>query len=385
MSDRLAQSYDDLASVAAGVLRGFVVCEVDELPLAVLAAAAGVSEAEAGPVADGLVRDGWLTARGPGWFATTSAARAALGGLAPTRRGADAMAAAARGVGEHLRAAAAVVRRGFADAERDPLGWARRHGPLVAGVVRSAHRHGEARLAVEIAAVWWRVTEDVPEAPWRHDLARAGEEAAIAVRDPAALADLLSRSAGCAVRAGDFATAEAQWVRALAVFREAGDQAAGIDVLRSLGSLYRRWGRLHRALDVYLDLLATHESIGDGAAIVETLGWLEEVLLAAGRPEAAEEHLARAVGMAETSTRFDERARAELLILLGRARWHAGRPGPARQAFSGALALLVDRDEARADQVRAMLATGDGRRLPGDDGERDTGSGPGAPPPAPAE
>ncbi|MFD9965959.1 hypothetical protein [Amycolatopsis sp. NPDC058986] len=217
---------------------------------------------------------------------------------------------------------------------------------------------------VELARSWWGSAGRVADQRWSTALASAGERAAITARDPAALAELLVLSARHAEQAEDLPRAEAQWVRALKIQRDRGDAHGAVAVLEALGSLYTRWARLHRAMDAYLDLLAVYEKTQDGHGVLMTSQRLGAVLMLAERPAAAVEYLSRADLYAADDDRIDDSAHAELLIMLGRAQWGAGRTGPARRTFSRALARLVDVDDQGAEYVRALLATEEGAVLP---------------------
>ncbi len=236
-------------------------------------------------------------------------------------------------------------------------------GP-VAGLMRWELGHGLAEDAVSLARAWWPLAGAVADPAWVKELAETGERAAIAIRDPAALIELLTLAAECGDRDGDWLAAEARWVRILSLAREQKNHDVVCATLITLGDFYRRWGRLHRAMDVLSDLIATYDRAHDDHGALRALRHLAVVLLDAGRAAAAVPYLVRAVALAAEDDTVGNSAHAELLIMLGRAHWMNNRIRAGREAFSGALALLVDIDADGAEYVRSLLATPDGGSLP---------------------
>ncbi|SFQ28095.1 Tetratricopeptide repeat-containing protein [Amycolatopsis rubida] len=224
--------------------------------------------------------------------------------------------------------------------------------------------HGLGEDAVRLARAWWPVAALATDSAWVNEFAETGERAAIEIRDPAALIDLLRIAAECADEAGDWLMAEARWVRVLSLARARKNYDVVCSTLTTLGGFYRRGGRLHRAMDVLSDLIATCDRVHDNRGALRALRDLASVLLAAGRAAAAVPHLVRAVTLAAEDDAVDAGTHAELLIMLGRAQWMSEKIRAGREAFSGALALLVDVDAEGADYVRSLLATPDDGSLP---------------------
>ncbi len=217
---------------------------------------------------------------------------------------------------------------------------------------------------MRLARAWWPVAGAMADPAWMKEFAEAGERAAIEIREPAALIELLTSAAECADRTGDWLMAESRWVRVLSLVRAQKKNEAVCATLSTLGDFYRRWGRLHRAMDVLSDLVATCDRAHDRQGALAALNDLAVVLLDAGRTAAAVPHLVRAVGLAAEDDAFGDRAHAGLLIMLGRAHWKSDKIRAARETFSAALALLVDIDADGADHVRSLLATPDEGSLP---------------------
>ncbi|MEU3628379.1 tetratricopeptide repeat protein [Amycolatopsis coloradensis] len=234
----------------------------------------------------------------------------------------------------------------------------------VVGLMRWELGHGLAEDVVRLARAWWPVVGMAADLAWMKEFAAVGERAAIEIRDPAALTELLTMAAESAERTGDWLMAEARWVRVLSLVRAQKNHEVVCATLATLGDFYRRWGRLHRAMDVLSDLVATCDRVHDNRGVLAALHDLAVVLLDAGRAAAAVPPLVRAVALAVEDDTVEDRARAELLILLGRAHWMSDKARAAREAFSGALALLVDADADGADYVRSLLATPDAGSLP---------------------
>jgi tetratricopeptide (TPR) repeat protein len=233
--------------------------------------------------------------------------------------------------------------------------WLAGHRADVVAGVLACDRDGLRGLGTRLAAAAWPAALLVPDPRWWADLAEAGEAVAIADRDPRALADLLHRAAATFAAHGDRVAAEERWVRALAVLRR--DGVAGQDrVLAALGSLYRDWGRLGKALDAYLGLVDVFRDAGDATGTAAALTEVGTTMHAAGRVRSAMAYFDQAdEAMSRAGTAAAEHAR--VLVWCGRTRWEQGQHSAARRRWSQALALLVDVDEGAADRVRALLAT----------------------------
>lgn len=233
--------------------------------------------------------------------------------------------------------------------------WLGGHRADVVAAVLACDHDGVRGLGTRLAAAVWPAAGLVPEPRWWTELAEAGEALAIADRDPAALADLLHRAAATFAEHGDRVSAEARWVRALAVMRR--DGLPGQDrVLGALGALYRDWGRLGKALDAYLALVDVRRDAGDQAGTAAGLTEVGATMHAAGRVRSAMEYFDQAD---EIMSRIGAKPadHARVLVWGGRTRWEQGHHSAARRRWSQALAMLVDVDDSEANLVRALLAT----------------------------
>ncbi len=147
------------------------------------------------------------------------------------------------------------------------------------------------------------MADHIIDPDWRGDLARFGEEAAIASRQPPVLADLLVRSAQVYANSGDRKAAERQWVRALAVADDMDDRDRYADLLLILGHVYRRWGRLHKALDVFEELVDERERTASSPiALATALAEVGTTMLDARRPTSAAAYLSRADDVLTSTT-----------------------------------------------------------------------------------
>jgi hypothetical protein len=187
---------------------------------------------------------------------------------------------------------------------------------------------------------------------WSHPL----EQAAIQARDPMALAAVLELSAALADRDSDRPTAEAQWIRALAVRHRLGERTELMRLLRELIEFYGTWGRWHLALDAAFELLLTAQrDESDHLGTARALADLGTTMLGANRPHDAARYLGQA---AESLSRLDSTETVEharVLAALGRAQRGDGHPILATRSFTAALALCDGHDENLADEVRALL------------------------------
>lgn len=234
--------------------------------------------------------------------------------------------------------------------------WLGEHRAEVVAAVLACDRDGVRGLGTRLAAAVWPAAGLVRDPRWWTELAEAGEALAIADRDPVVLADLLHRAATTFAGNGDRVLAEQRWVRALAVVRREG--LPGQDrVLSALGSLYRDWGRLSKALDAYLGLVDVYRDAGDPARTAAGLAEVGTTMHAAGRVRSAMGYFDQADELMGRSGAAPA-DHARVLVWCGRTRWDQGHHGAARRRWSRALAMLVDVDEAEANRVRALLATG---------------------------
>jgi tetratricopeptide (TPR) repeat protein len=234
--------------------------------------------------------------------------------------------------------------------------WLAEHCGDVTAAVLACDRDRLRELGISLATATWPAARLVPDPRWWEDLAEAGEALAIAERDPVALVDLLHGAATTFAHHGDQARAEERWVRALAITRRTGGpRDRGDTVLTALGTLYRDWGRLGKALDAYLGLVDLRREAGDPPGTAAALVEVGTTMYAAGRVSTAMDYFDRAdEALADTAGSATDHAR--ILVWCGRTRWEQGLHSAARRSWSRALALLVDVDERAADEVRELLA-----------------------------
>jgi tetratricopeptide (TPR) repeat protein len=251
--------------------------------------------------------------------------------------------------------------------------------------VRACDRAGLRPLGTALAAAAWRGAGLVPDPELWQALADAGEAVAVADRDPAALAELLHRSAVAFATSGDQLRAEAQWVRALAIVRRAlrddpddePNQARAVAVVTGLGALYRQWGRLSRALDADLELVELHRTAGEALPTAQALAQVAETLHAVGRLESAADYFTQAdAALSAIGSPVPDVVRRHVRVLesSGRVYWERGQHGGAKRHWSRALAMAIDVDDAFADRLRALLATAPAEPLPDPAQEPNTSS-----------
>ena len=240
----------------------------------------------------------------------------------------------------------------------DPGAGLAKHRAEIVAAIRACDRPGLRQPGTRLAAAIWRSAALVRDPEWWQALSEAGEALAIADRDPAALAALLDLSAATFADYGDRARAEAQWVRALAILRRA--ELDPSPVLTSLGSLYRSWGRLGKALDADLGLADARRAQDDPVGTAAALTSVANTMLTAGRLPTAADYFAQAdelLTALPTPTPATTTIHAQILVSWGHALWDQGEPTPARRHWSRALAMLIDHDDTAAAQVRTLLAT----------------------------
>lgn len=233
--------------------------------------------------------------------------------------------------------------------------WLAEHRADVVAAVLACDHDGARGLGTRLAAAVWPAAGLVRDPRWWTELAETGEALAIADRDPVALADLLHGGATTFAAHGDRVLAEERWVRALAVMRREGLPHQD-RVLDALGSLYRDWGRLSKALDAFLRLVDVRRDAGDAAGTAAGLAEVGTTMHAAGRGRSAMDYFDQADEMMGRGGAAPA-DHARVLVWCGRTRWEQGQHGAARRRWSRALAMLVDVDETEANRVRALLAT----------------------------
>jgi tetratricopeptide (TPR) repeat protein len=362
-------AYGDCPPGTAELLR--VVCALDLTVLSSPAAgvAAGLDPDQAAEAVGELVETGWVK---PGavhpvapsarrWLAGNAAAliepdRATAIIRAFTSYHADAV--------DPLRHDPAAVGRWFAD----------HHAELLAAV-RACDRTGLRPLGTALAAAVWRGAGQVGAPELWQEFAEAGEAVAVADRDPAALVELLHRSAAAFATADDRLRAEAQWVRALAIARRAlreepdnePNRIRAVSVVTDLAALYRRWGRLSKALDADLELVELHRAANEALPTAQALARVAETLRTVGRLDSAADYFEQAdAALAAIGTPVPDvvRRHARVLESCGRVSWQRGEHGAAKRHWSRALAMAIDVDDAFADRLRALLATAPSEPLP---------------------
>ncbi|MEV0675844.1 hypothetical protein AB0I60_04895 [Actinosynnema sp. NPDC050436] len=337
-----------------------------------LSVMSGEAEEEIATVVARLLAAGEVAETRPGWFAPVDDARPVDG-----RAGHDPRRSL---LVTHL--ARVAVRVAVTVAPQEHAGWPAVHGgpvpdPVEAARWTRAHRgHLVAVLSLagtagvderlcELAwALWVSTSADLrlrADAAWRRTLADCGERAARTWGNPVILAGLLERGGRVAAEAGDDVLAESQLVRALSTWHQVRDEARIATVLRMLVEVFGRSGRWHRALDAAFELVGERRRVG-GADSADALTLLGEVMVGAGRPEAAVRYWEQADLAFRDADPPSPRRHGLLLVALGRLHWTGGAHPVALRAWHRALALLVDVDDEQADRARALV-----RLRPGDD------------------
>jgi tetratricopeptide (TPR) repeat protein len=356
VSEPSADAYDLLRSDAKSIVLGLAVLELDAISAAGVAVLA--ERATPGAALVTLVRDGWIAATGQDSWSLVPAARDAVAGIARMADPALASSVAGRFAGHHLEALRP-AEAGSADDGVRAIAHVAAHRSEIVAAVGGAARRGHTELAIDLALLSWRVAGHVPDPAWWRMLAERGEAAAVAARRPVDLTELLHRSAEVFAAAEDHKTAEAQWSRARALARELGDGQRVADVQFRLGRLYRDWGRLHRALDTYLELIHSPEDAADLVGVARAMTEVGMTMLEAGRPADALAYLTdadKALDAAEGSGRGPVRWHADVVESLGRLLDEQGSTRAAQRMYSRALAMLIDVDDEAADRVRQRLA-----------------------------
>ncbi|MGW5050352.1 hypothetical protein [Actinokineospora sp. NPDC004072] len=319
------------------------------LSAALVSAMADEAEAEVAVVLTQLARVGAVEAVEPGWYAP----RAPLP------------------VAELEHARARLVDHLIDEADGGQLReWVVGRARAVVEDVLSWDLSGDAagRLC-ELVGRLWEVTAGQPalrdDGSWRRRLAGFGERAGRASGNPVRLGALLERAGRVCAAAGDVVLAESQLVRALEVWQAVHDEGRTDRTLLELVDLFSASGRWARALDAAFVLLDVHRGRGQVLAAARTSAMIGDLMRRAGRPEAALEHWQRAdAAFTDHAGVIDPREHADVLVAAGRVRWERGEHRPGQDAWHRALALLVDVDEAAAEQIRRLLRLPPGAALP---------------------
>jgi tetratricopeptide (TPR) repeat protein len=229
----------------------------------------------------------------------------------------------------------------------------------VVSVIRAAGRHRRVDIVGAVARVAWQSPVVREDLVWCRELARCGEDAAIAGRQPELLVELLDRSALVHVSVGDWPGAERAWLRALAVVEDLGDTARSVRFFNLLATNYLNWERPHKAVDMLLETVTCHERSGDPVRTVEALAAAARVMAGAGRADAAIEYLGRADRVLRALPDVDAATtslHATILSKLGQVHARLGGINTARNYYHQALSMVVDTDEQTADRIRALQA-----------------------------
>ncbi|WP_143229588.1 tetratricopeptide repeat protein [Actinophytocola xanthii] len=174
--------------------------------------------------------------------------------------------------------------------------------------------------------------------------------------------ELLHRRASASAATGEWARAELDWLRVLAIAEETGDQRRFEATLPLLGATYQAWGRPHRTVDVLLELATARERDGDPVGHADALAAVGRTLTDALRPDAAIDYLGRAekelAGLGDRAATDPAVAplHASVLEELARAHVARGTINTARTLLRQALTLVVDLDEEAAERVRTRQA-----------------------------
>ncbi|AHI01011.1 tetratricopeptide repeat protein [Kutzneria albida] len=386
MSDEHAGRDRDLPALGpagARVVDCFAAADAEALSVELLAVMADLPVADARTAIDGLLAAGLLIRTEHDWV-RPAPELASQSGLAPPERvdtqsrrqlvthlsaGVEHATALLQEQGQR-RPRSTQRRTGHQsiDTRADAITWLVTHRAVLLAALAVAVQDGDGEDAIRLASWLWSLVPVTPallnDAEWRDRLARAGENAAIHSRNPHALGLLLDLSSACAAQAGDFARAEEQRIRSTAIWRRLGEHDRLVAAVNALGVVYRDWGRLHRALDVYFELIAECQLRNDLRGHAHALHAVGLTMITAGRSDSAVEYLRRADRAFRAMPEPAPVEHAHVAVALGRIYWRQNQFSRARRCFSTALALLVDVDDQAADRVRALLSTQDGLPLP---------------------
>ncbi len=366
MGGERVRSFRDLPAGAAKVFRGFTVLDVTEASLDELAAVVDMSMSEVEISVGKLIHAGLFVATRPHWYATAGNHSVSLQEQSRERSAESDLELRRRFIDFALAAVSVADPAGGDGSPPTPevVEWMRDHRANLLAAVRMGAEHDLAEPSARLALALWRLAPEVVDRTWWPDLTAWGEKAATTWRNPSVLMSLFEHSARMFRQASDLPTAEAQWVRALAIGQRLGDDARTDEHLRALSELYRVWGRLHRVLDIQFERLSLIQRSTDNRAIARVLAELGATMLAADRVDAAVEYLSRADQAFTALAEPDGRGHAQAMVLLGRAYWRRAAHAAARRFFSDALAILVDLDDIAAEHVRQLLKTSDREPLP---------------------
>ncbi len=216
---------------------------------------------------------------------------------------------------------------------------------------------GEAELQLRLAASlgrFWYVRGYVSEGLDR--LAAAVESAPEA--DAALLAKALRTASALAVLKGDYSSARALAERALALYREIGDETGVVRSLSNLGAILLGLGELEHAADSLDECIAAAEALGEGRLVALARNNRGDVALAQGQLEVAAEEFEQSLALLRAADDVANVARA--LYNLGAVEIERGRTDLAQPLLVEALELSagVNDKEDMAWCLIALAAVG---------------------------
>ncbi|HEY3506711.1 MAG TPA: tetratricopeptide repeat protein, partial [Actinocatenispora sp.] len=311
---------------------------------------------------DALLRKASSDRRVP---ATTAARFAALvtlypflrGDLVVLERGARHAAALAERAGDHLLAANAHKRLGYALVEQRRPDEATRHQDRALAAFRAAgDREGEAGMLNSIGR---RLLYEARSHPDRYADARRYLLGSLAVARETgrgtAQVTALGNLGQLEHRAGRPDEARAYLTEALALSQKLGAAQLETVVAGSLGGVLADLGHHTEAVRQHEHALHVSRALADRSRETVALHELAETYLVAGLPELAADCAGRALDLHGRYGGPDA-VEADVRVALGRALAALGRRTEAREEWSRALAVLDAADPVGAAEVRALLS-----------------------------
>jgi hypothetical protein len=335
-----ARAFPSLGPEAQRLVRALAVLDGSSLSLASVAAVLDAPQQRAAEITAGLAVAGWGIVT-EDRFEITPAARGHFPELVPDMLPAEV---------DHVLADVAAV----AQAHTTSSGMPPAVRTDTVSLVRAARRHRRFTIAGTVVRAAWRSPTTREDLDWSRELARYGEEMAIAARQPELLIELLNNSAETYAAAADWPGAERAWLRALAIVEDLDDTPRAIHFLHLLVANYLNWQRPHKALDTQLEIVAIHERADDPVKTPQALAAVARTLANTGRADAAIEYLKRADRVLRAHPDHEaDSLHATILGDLGQVHARLGRINSARSYYHRALALVVDTDDETANRIRA--------------------------------
>jgi tetratricopeptide (TPR) repeat protein len=251
----------------------------------------------------------------------------------------------------------------FRSAEDVARWWDAQHDHILS-VIESLIADGQPETAASLLSQVWTIVPARAQPRWRGRLRECGTRLATELPTSRVVADVLRYSAQACIQQVDYQDAELDGMRELVIWRRLDDYPGAVDALRRLADTFRLRDRLHRVIDCADQILTWSSRYQDQTGVAGALRNLGLVMVEVGRVDAAIDYLSRARDTLDVLPDVPVVRRAELIAQLGRALWMSGAESLARRRFSEALALLVDVDDAAADQIRTLLGTSAGTALP---------------------